>query len=79
LEINAFRFVPSKAFPLLGGVSRGLIKEIRYNGAIIYTNPQNSPSFFSSPREASAKLEIRRVPPGTHLTVFFEGTGLVFR
>ena len=96
LEINALRLVPSKAFPLFGGVSRGLIMEIRHNGANVYTNPQYAPNFlidpnsgnsrfqefmksFFYPREIQERLEIRRLPPGTNLTVFFEDAGLLFR
>ena len=96
LAINAFCLSPSKAFPLLGGVNRGLITEIRSDNTIIYTDPQFPPGFFIdpasgdnnhprpflrllSPRDASTKLEIRRLLPGIHLSFHFEGDELVSR
>jgi hypothetical protein len=83
LEISSFCIVPSKAFPLFGGVRRGLITEIRHNQTI-YTHPQsgffrNFLKLIFSSLEASEKLEIRKLSPGTQLTVYFESTGLVFR
>jgi hypothetical protein len=97
LEINSFSVVPSKVFPVFGGISRGLITEIRYNQTVIYANSQSLQMFFSnpsakedsffrkfmelllSPMEASGTLEMRKLPTGTHLTIFFEGGTPVFQ
>jgi len=79
--------------PLIGGVSRGFIAEIRNNNTVLYpdttagSNSSSGPAFgrynnkpgimglFFPFREASEKLEVKKLFPGASLTLFFEKTG----
>ena len=99
LEFQACCFSFSKIFPLVGGVNRGIVTQIRGNNEPLYTNPdslwkilsgsdpepgtekkgRNFPGIFFSFLEIKKTMEITELPPGTGLTVFFNGPALVFR
>ena len=80
----------SRSFPFVGGVVRGTIVEIKGNDGSLYEesgvvstflpDPYKlaDPSFFSF-WEVTGKLEMRRLPPGTSLTIFLRESDLVFR
>ena len=89
LEFRGFCFSFPKIFPLVGGVSRGLIVETKNSdGESLYTDPRfrrgDKADFLRIHewllfyREVSGKLEIKNLPPGTDLTVFFDVDTLTF-
>ena len=87
LEFRALRFSFSETFPLVGGLHRGVITEVRSNDALLYTDPRfginNGPPLDFMPfilsREISGNLRTATLLPGADLTVFFEGSALTFR
>ena len=103
LEFRGYSFSLSRIFPLVGGVSRGTIAEIKSGNEPPYVDPRLRPgtkagfpgipepaaearqSRGSPPerllvfREIPGKLEIRNLPPGTDLMVFFDTDALTFR
>ena len=93
LEFRSYCLSLSKIIPLIGGVTRGVIAEIRCDNEIYYTDPGFGKKLFpglgvnarlASKRflsiwEIPAKLELRKLRPGEGLTVFLNETELVFR
>ena len=88
LEFRIFTFSFLKALPVVGGVSRGGIAEIRCGDEELYTDQRFSKKLFPglylgadtalaskrffSIQENSAKLELRKLRSGDGLTVFFD-------
>ena len=90
LEFRVFFSSFSRPFPFVGGRTRGAIMEIKSNGGLLYEDTSLAGTFFpnqfkfTDPRvftfwEVTGKLETRRLPPGSSLTVFLKDSGLVFR
>ena len=83
LEFMALRFSPSKAFPLVGGVSRGFVAVSR-SGADPRMGTVFSPSYPWSGAnddyfEVYGELETTDIFYGTTLSIFFDGNTLTFR
>jgi len=87
LEFRAFCFSFSRVLPLVGGVDRGDIAEIRCGYDVLYTDQRFGNKLFPglylgadtmlaawhffSIQEIPAKLELRRLRSGEGLTVYF--------
>ena len=94
LEFRALCFSFSNVLPVIGGVCRGDIAEIRCGEELLYADPRFSNKLFpglflnaddvlSSKRlfsliDVPAKLELRGLRSGDGLTVFFDGNTLTF-
>ena len=95
MEFRAFSFSFSGYLPVVGGVTRGDIAEIRCGEELLYADPRFSNKLFAglylradsvlsskqlfSFNELPAVLELKKLKPGEGLTVFFEESGLIFR
>ena len=94
LEFRAFCFSFSKVLPVIGGICRGDVAEIRCGEELLYVDPRFSnklfqPLFLSaddvlssksffSLKEVPAELKFGRLRPGEGVTVFFDGENITF-
>ena len=89
LEFRGFYLASSREIPLVGGVSRGAIAEIRGNNEILYTDsrlpPEKNTKFAGIRgkllyfREISGELAIKNLAFGADLSLFFDDKALTFR
>ena len=95
LEFRAFNFAFSRILPIIGGINRGDIAEIRCGDELIYEAPRFSNKLsrslylgadamlakrhFFSFHEMQAKLDLGKLRPGEGRAVSFDGDKLVFR
>ena len=79
LEFTAFSFSFPKAFPVIGGVPRGDIAEIRSGDEVYYTTPHSAPYRFFPVQQIPAKLDLKKLRAGEALAVFLSKTDLVLR
>ena len=87
LEFLSFTFSPAKTMPLVGGLRRGIIAEIRNNSGRLYVNPRLDENFriaetwrrSFSLLESLESLETGTILPGRGMTIFFDGAALIFR
>jgi len=95
MEFRAFCFSFSGVLPVIGGVRRGDIAEIRCGEELHYTDARFGNKLFSGLypgadtllaskrfftfQEIPATLELRKLRPGEGMTVFLNETDLVFR
>jgi len=95
MEFRAFCFSFSRVLPVIGGVRRGCIAEIRCGEELNYTDARFSNKLFPGLylgadvvlaskrfftfREIPAALELRKLRPGEGLTAFLNETDLIFR